>query len=65
MPRRKSIRRTTLITSMRLPPKLMGLASKKATKLGLSRTQYLEQLVRKDLGVEGVDLDALDTSVFG
>lgn len=56
----------TQIAAMRLPPKLLGLATKKAEKMGLSRTKYIEMLVRKDLGLEGVDLTALDrTSVFG
>lgn len=58
-------RRKTTITSMRLPTPLMKMATKKAAKVGLSRTQYVEQLIRKDLGVEGVDLDAVDSSVFG
>lgn len=62
-PRRSS---STRIAAMRMPTKLLKAASKKAEKLGLSRTKYIEMLVRKDLGLEGVDLDALErTSVFG
>lgn len=55
----------TTITSMRMSPALMSLASKRATAQGISRSQYIEQLVRRDLGVEGVDLEAANASVFG
>lgn len=56
----------TKLAAMRMPPKLLTMASKKAAKMGISRTKYVEQLLRRDLGLEGVDLSALErTSVFG
>lgn len=62
----KRRRPPTTLAAMRLPPKLLAMASKKAEKMGLSRTKYMEQVLRKDLGLEGVDLNALErTSVFG
>jgi len=57
---RASKSRTT-VTTMRLPPDLLAKVSKKAEKKGLSRTQYVEQLIRRDLGMETV----LDAPIFG
>lgn len=55
-----------MVTAFRLPETIVGMATKKAAKMGLSRNKYVEQVLRKDLGLEGVDLDALErTSVFG
>lgn len=55
-----------MVTAFRLPEHIVTLATKKAAKMGISRTKYVEQVLRKDLGLEGVDLDALErTSVFG
>jgi hypothetical protein len=51
-----------------MSPGLMQMATDKAAATGISRSQYIEVLVRKDLGVEGVDLDAAPapaTTVFG
>lgn len=55
-----------MVTAFRFPEEIVRLATKKAAKMGLSRNKYVEQVLRKDLGLEGVDLDALErTSVFG
>jgi len=55
-----------MVTAFRLPEKVVEMATKKAAKMGISRNKYVDLVLRKDLGLEGVDLDALDrTSVFG
>ena len=61
--RSKKQSRTTR-TTMRLTVEIMEAARKKAERLGLSRTQYVEALVRKDLGMEAVDTNA-DLGVLG
>lgn len=56
------------LVAMRMSPGLMQMATDKAAASGISRSQYIEVLVRKDLDVEGVDLDAPSpdaTTVFG
>ena len=56
----------TPATSFRLDPQIIQLATLKAGKLGVSRSKYVEILLRKDLGLGGIDLQELEhTSVFG
>ena len=52
------------ITSVRLDKEVLKGASKKAAKLGISRSLYFQQLLRKDLGLEGIEIDP-QPSVFG
>lgn len=56
-------------TSMWLSEAVLKASAKKAQKLGISRTLYFQQLLRKDLGMEGIGLDeetpAAPPSVFG
>lgn len=52
-------------TSLWLSNDALKASAKKATKLGISRGLYLEQLIRRDTGLGvGVDLDEAP-SVFG
>jgi hypothetical protein len=46
---------------MRLTMAVMDAAGKKAARLGLSRTKYVEALVRKDLGLEAIET----SEIFG
>lgn len=50
--------------SMRISPEIAKAALQQARKTGLSRTQYVEQLIRKDLGRDAIDM-AERASVFG
>lgn len=51
-------------TSMFLDDAVLRASAKKAAKLGISRTMYMEQLIRRDLGLGvGVAIDA-QPSVF-
>ena len=52
-------------TTMRLTTLVMQAASEKAARLGVSRTKYVEALVRKDLGLDAVGIKAQRNSVFG
>lgn len=45
-------------TTMRMAKDLMAAATKKSQRLGLSRTQYVEHLIRQDLGREAIDTSA-------
>jgi hypothetical protein len=49
-------------TSMWLDERLLKASAKKAASLGISRALYFQQLLRKDLGMEGIDLEV--PSVF-
>lgn len=61
--------------AFRMPADLAVAAAKKAVRSGLSRSAYVEQLIRKDLGRASVDLETraadfaaaapADGSVFG
>lgn len=60
--------------AFRMPPDLATAASRKAIRAGLSRSAYVEQLIRKDLNRASVDLESrandfaaapADGSVFG
>lgn len=52
-------------TTMRLTITVMKAARDKAARLGLSRTQYVEALVRKDLGLEAIETNVQSASIFG
>jgi hypothetical protein len=52
-------------TTMRLTASVMNAALYKATGLGISRTKYVEALIRRDLGLEAVHIEAQQRSVFG
>lgn len=41
----------TKITTMRLSRRVLAAASRKAKQKGCSRTFYIEQLIRRDLGM--------------
>lgn len=61
----QNLRKTT-ITSMRLSASVLKAATGKAAKLGVSRTHYVEQLLRRDLKMEAVDdVNVAEPSVFG
>lgn len=50
--------------SMRFSPEIADAALQRARKTGLSRSQYVEQLIRQDLGRDAIDMDKR-ASVFG
>jgi hypothetical protein len=48
------------ITTMRLPPELMRAATKRAARMRISRTRYIEGLVRADLKAAGMIVSDAD-----
>lgn len=53
-------------TSMWLSSEVLKASAKRADKLGISRGLYVEQTLRRDLGLGvGVDLDEAPADVFG
>ena len=61
--------RTKSRTSMWLSPEVLRASTKRARELGISRTVYFDQLLRKDLGLKvAVEMEqetANEQSVFG
>lgn len=54
----------TVVTTMRFSPGIIAAATDKARSIGLNRTQYVEQLIRRDLGMETVS-DVTTRNIFG
>jgi len=53
----------TTVTTMRLSRRVMAAAARKATQKGISRTLYVEQLIRRDLRMPEQDIEP-GTGVF-
>jgi hypothetical protein len=65
MPGRKPPPEPTHRTTMRLSASAMNAALYKANRLGISRTRYVEDLIRKDLGLKAFASKAQRHSSFG
>lgn len=57
--------RNTHVTTMRLPRDLMQEASQRAEQLEMSRTQYINHLIRRDLGYDSAIRAPGPADVFG
>lgn len=59
----KPLKKLDKPTTLRFPSALLSAAGAKAARLGVSRTVYIQQVIRRDLGQEGIDL--AENSVLG